>query len=98
VAIALALGFPEPMYVHVPMVVGDSGERLAKRDGAITLPELAGCGLDIDRIRTALAVSIGVAEPGETVSAIELVGRFDLRQFASRPSAPMNLKNLLHCG
>ena len=95
VAIAQALGVASPSYVHVPLVVGESGERLAKRDGATTLGELAGAGWDVDRIRSALAVSIGVAEPGETVVAAQLVGRFDLSRFAVGALAPLTLENLL---
>jgi glutamyl-tRNA synthetase len=34
------LGLPEPDYVHVPLVLGPDGARLAKRHGAVTLREL----------------------------------------------------------
>ena len=36
-------------YVHVPLVVGADGERLAKRHGAVTLEDLAGEGVDARR-------------------------------------------------
>ena len=36
------LGLPVPAYLHVPLVVGADGERLAKRHGARTLADLAG--------------------------------------------------------
>src|SRR3954452_9947985 len=35
-----ALGLDEPVYVHVPLVLGPDGARLAKRHGAVTLREL----------------------------------------------------------
>ncbi len=40
------LGLPTPSYAHVPLVLGPSGERLAKRDRAATLgrPRRAGGG------------------------------------------------------
>jgi glutamyl-tRNA synthetase len=38
--LARALGLPVPDYVHVPLVVGPDGARLAKRHGAVTLREL----------------------------------------------------------
>jgi len=95
VAIAAALDIASPGYVHVPLVVGESGERLAKRDGAITLDQLASAGWDVDRVRAALAVSIGVAESGEAVTAAQLVGRFDLDRFASRAATPVALENVL---
>ena len=44
IAIGQALGLPVPRYAHVPLVVGPDGQRLTKRDGAITLSELAAAG------------------------------------------------------
>jgi glutamyl-tRNA synthetase len=35
-----ALGLGEPVYVHVPLVLGPDGARLAKRHGAVTLREI----------------------------------------------------------
>lgn len=40
--LAHLLGMPEVEYVHLPLVLGPSGKRLAKRDGAVTLRELPG--------------------------------------------------------
>jgi glutamyl-tRNA synthetase len=54
------LGFAVPTYAHVPLVVGAGGERLAKRDGRVTLEDLAGDGIDTSRVRGALAASIGI--------------------------------------
>lgn len=34
------LGYPQPVYAHVPLVLNAGGKRLAKRDGAVTLAEL----------------------------------------------------------
>ena len=34
------LGYPEPEYAHVPLVLNAEGKRLAKRDGAVTLAEI----------------------------------------------------------
>lgn len=39
------LGYLTPQYVHVPLVVGPDGERLAKRHGAVTLEDLNQRGL-----------------------------------------------------
>lgn len=49
-------------YVHVPLVVGSAGQRLAKRDGAVTLAELARFGTTPAQVRRALDRSIGMAE------------------------------------
>jgi glutamyl-tRNA synthetase len=40
--LAHLLGLPEVEYVHVPLVLGPTGQRLAKRDGAVTLRQLPG--------------------------------------------------------
>jgi glutamyl-tRNA synthetase len=34
------LGYSQPVYAHVPLVINAEGKRLAKRDGAVTLAEL----------------------------------------------------------
>lgn len=39
--LARQLGYPVPEYAHVGLVLGPTGQRLAKRDGAVTLAELA---------------------------------------------------------
>ncbi|GAA4283872.1 tRNA glutamyl-Q(34) synthetase GluQRS [Brevibacterium daeguense] len=45
--LARLLGFEPPRYVHVPLVLSPSGSRLAKRDGAVTLSDLAPFGFDL---------------------------------------------------
>lgn len=71
------LGLPTPEYAHVPLVHGPTGARLAKRDGAVTLNELVREGVDAAQVRTALAVSLGLARPGERLSMQTLLRRFD---------------------
>jgi glutamyl-tRNA synthetase len=94
VAILRALGHSVPRYAHVPLVVGEDGRRLAKRDGAITLHDLAATGVSLDVVRSALAASIGIAGARESVTARELVDRFDLVTFAARGRSPVSVKNL----
>lgn len=60
IALQIALGLPQPQYVHVPLVVGPDGRRLAKRDGAVTLADLADAGVSPARVRGALAASLGL--------------------------------------
>lgn len=63
-ALAHLLALPEPEYVHVPLVLGPGGKRLAKRDGAVTLRDIAGEELDPARVRDVIgwiAESIGFA-------------------------------------
>src|SRR5206468_5310811 len=45
-----ALGLPLPRWAHAPLVVGRTGERLAKRDRALSLDGLRARGVDPARI------------------------------------------------
>jgi glutamyl-tRNA synthetase len=76
--LAQALGFTPPTYLHVPLVLGPDGRRLAKRDGAVTLADRLALGEDAIGVRSALAASIGLCEPGERPTRDELVARFDV--------------------
>ncbi len=58
--LASLLNIPLPEYAHVPLVVNADGVRLAKRDGAVTLPDLAAAGVSADRVRDALLESLGL--------------------------------------
>jgi glutamyl-tRNA synthetase len=48
------LGYPQPVYAHVPLVLNADGARLAKRDGAITLAEIG-----VDTAFAQIAASLG---------------------------------------
>ena len=48
------LGFATPEYVHVGLVVGPDGKRLAKRHGAVTLGEWLASGRSAEALREAL--------------------------------------------
>jgi glutamyl-tRNA synthetase len=71
------LGLATPTYAHVALVLGPDRQRLAKRHGAVTLADLAARGFDADAVRSMLAVSLGLAQPGESISMATLVDRFD---------------------
>ncbi|MEA2269727.1 MAG: glutamyl-tRNA synthetase [Solirubrobacteraceae bacterium] len=71
------LGLPAPRHAHVPLMLGPDGARLAKRHGAVTLADRAAIGEGPDAVRAMLAASVGLAEPGEPVTAAELVERFE---------------------
>lgn len=58
--LAHQLGYPVPEYVHVGMAVNPQGARLAKRDGAVTLADLADGGSDARRVRGWLLSSLGL--------------------------------------
>lgn len=67
------LGYRTPAYAHVPLVVGDDGERLAKRHGAVTLEDLHLRGIEPEDVMAVLAASIGctVTTPHSAADLLE---------------------------
>jgi glutamyl-tRNA synthetase len=88
------LGLPAVRYVHVPLVVGADGERLAKRDGAVTLEDLARDGVEPGRVVGALAGSLGLDVGGEAATASALLSGFDLAAVAAAGRAPIAIADL----
>jgi len=81
-----ALGHaPPPAFAHVPLVLGEDGRRLAKREGAFALAELRARGLPPQRVLGLLAAWSGLGD-GSPASARELVSHFSL---ARLPRAPV---------
>jgi glutamyl-tRNA synthetase len=66
-----------PTYAHVPLVLAPDGQRLAKRHGAVTLSDQVEAGRPAAAVRSLLAASLGLAEPDEPVTSVQLVARFD---------------------
>lgn len=56
--LASLLHIPVPEYAHVPLVVNSDGARLAKRDGAVTLADLARAGVPVKDVRDHLLQSL----------------------------------------
>lgn len=89
--LAHLLGLPEVDYVHVPLVLGPEGRRLAKRDGAVTLRELPGGASEGMRwIRASLggAVDQSLAFDANTPPAVVLShmgDTFDLAELSREP-------------
>lgn len=79
------LGLPKPEYAHVPLVLGSSGARLAKRDGAVTLRQLQEQGVEPTEVLRTLAQSLGLADGREPVSTKMLLQRFDPEHLPKRP-------------
>jgi glutamyl-tRNA synthetase len=65
--LASLLNMPTPEYAHVPLVVNGDGARLAKRDGAVTLGDLAAVGLSAEVVRRTILESLGL--PGASLDA-----------------------------
>lgn len=75
--LATRLGGSAPDYAHVPLAVNAEGRRLAKRDGAVTLADLAATGVTPAQALSRIAASLELAEPDEPVSLPKLLVRFD---------------------
>jgi len=58
--LASLLNMPIPEYAHVPLVLNADGARLAKRDGAVTLTDLAHAGVPSGLVRDVLLASLGL--------------------------------------
>ncbi len=61
--LASVLGAAPPIYAHVPLAVNADGRRLAKRDGAVTVPDLAAVGVDATAVLALIAESLGLPAP-----------------------------------
>ncbi len=72
-----AFGEEPPRFWHVPLMSGDDGEKLSKRDGADSLQLLRDQGHTPKQVITLLARSLGWDVPDE-VSAIELLNHVSI--------------------
>lgn len=75
--LAARLGGAAPSYVHVPLALNPSGQRLAKRDGAVSMADLARLNISPARVLGRIAESLALAEPGEPVDLPLMLRRFD---------------------
>jgi glutamyl-tRNA synthetase len=87
-----ALGLPAPRFVHVPLVVGPDGRRLAKRHGDTRLVSLRRAGVTAGALLGLLAWSCGWLERVRETTLEELLARFRLEAI---PRAPFVLTEAL---
>lgn len=73
-----ALGAPAPRFVHVPLLMGPEGKRLAKRDGAASIGSYRARGRAPEELVGWLAASAGLVPQGTRARARELVSEFSL--------------------
>ncbi|MCC5875230.1 MAG: tRNA glutamyl-Q(34) synthetase GluQRS [Candidatus Sumerlaeia bacterium] len=75
------LGLPVPRYLHIPLVVGSDGTRLAKRLGSQDLRGLAEDGHDIGTVLSWIGWSLGQLDFGERINHPgELLERWDVHR------------------
>ena len=70
------MGFPEPTYAHLPLLVGADGHRLAKRLGDLDAGMLREM-VSAEELIGKLAASLGLIDRPEPLSAKELVAHFN---------------------
>ena len=77
---------PAPAYAHVPLLLGEDDERLAKRHGAVGLTELRDGGADPRAVVGRLAHSAGLIERPEPCTPSALVESFDPGALGREPA------------
>ncbi len=85
IEVARVLGLPPPRYAHVPLVLAPSGDRLAKRDGAVTLADRALLGETPAQVRSYLGSTLGLCNAGEPADMHQLLERFDPARLPREP-------------
>ena len=73
------LGFPHPVYGHVPMLLSPDGRRLSKRDGDLDLGAIRQ-RMGPEQLIGALAFAAGLLEKNIPISAAELASIFRWEQ------------------
>ncbi|MCL4864984.1 MAG: glutamate--tRNA ligase [Gemmatimonadales bacterium] len=87
VALYRALGVPEPVFGHVPMILGSDGKKLSKRHGATAVGDYQDQGIFPAAMRNFLAL-LGWSPGGdrEIMSEAELVELFSLEGIQKKPA------------
>ncbi|WP_167478906.1 tRNA glutamyl-Q(34) synthetase GluQRS [Nocardia arthritidis] len=79
--LATLLDLPVPRYAHVPLVLNAKGQRLAKRDGAVTLADQFALGETPEQVVSALTASLGL----RAGTSAELLEQFDPARLPAEP-------------
>lgn len=80
-----ALGLPHPQWMHVPLVLGEDGQRLAKRHAALGLGALRAAGVDPRAVVGWAAQSLGLPVAGRATAA-EVLESFCAARIGIRPA------------
>lgn len=84
-ALYAALGAEPPTYAHVPLLLNNEGQRLAKRDRAVAVADYRAAGVSAEQLVGALAASLGLCEVGRETMPAELVAEFDPARIGKLP-------------
>ena len=82
-----ALGWDVPIFVHLPLLINDSGQKLGKRNGATSIPELLALGF-LPAAIVNYAALLGWSPPDnkEIFSLAELESVFESKNISKSPS------------
>jgi glutamyl-tRNA synthetase len=75
-----ALGWTPPRFLHVPLVVGPDGKRLAKRHGESRIAQFRSAGVSPRRVTGWAAWRSGQIDHPREMAAPDWIERFDLRR------------------
>ena len=82
-----ALGYPEPKFAHLPMILGADGKRLSKRHGALSALEYRDLGFLPDALLNYLA-RLGWSHSNQEIfSRNELTNYFNLSSISKSPAS-----------
>lgn len=85
--LAELLGLPQPGWLHVPLVLNEIGQRLAKRDGAVTYQQLRSLGWAVPDFFAWMQQSLGFGDVGGRWKSVDdMISGVD---FARMSTAPM---------
>src|SRR5690242_8105764 len=87
IALYRALGRPEPVFAHVPMILGTDGKKLSKRHGATAVGDYQDLGIFPAAMRNFLAL-LGWSPGGdrEIMPESEMIAAFTLEGIQSKPA------------
>ena len=88
-----ALGATPPAFVHLPLLLGPDGKRLAKRHASGAVDSYREQGVSPERVVGFLAQSAGLVPRGTAISAAALVPAFTLERLSSH-AAHVSLDDL----
>jgi glutamyl-tRNA synthetase len=82
-----ALGAPQPVYAHLPLLHGPDGRKLSKRHGAASVQELRAAGYLPEAVRNYLALlGWGAGDDATVIPTAQLAERFALERVSRNPA------------
>lgn len=83
--LARAMGLASPAYLHLPLVVGPDGRRLAKRHGDTSVRALRAAGWTSAGLIGRMAATAGLCAPTDRVTPRDLLPRYDPTRGTTMP-------------